>query len=191
MEELILVNERDEEVGIGEKLQVHREGRLHRAFSIFVFDSAGRLLLQKRSASKYHSGGLWSNTCCGHPRPGERTEVAAHRRLREEMNFDCPLQFCSSFIYRAELDHGLIEWELDHIFVGLHDGDPDPDESEADDWEWVGVDELTTGINERPGKFTYWLKVALGQMNLAAMGSVAANQRSRRSGHPTKTNGGD
>jgi len=164
MEELILVNENDEQVGTGEKLQVHREGRLHRAFSIFVFDSLGRLLLQKRAESKYHSGGLWSNTCCGHPRPGEAVEAAARRRLREEMNFDCELRPHSSFIYRAELDNGLVEWELDHILVGAYDDDPVPNRMEADDWQWIGMDELRREVEQRPESFTYWLKVALDRM---------------------------
>jgi isopentenyl-diphosphate Delta-isomerase len=164
MEELILVNENDEQVGTGEKLQVHRDGRLHRAFSIFVFDSLGRLLLQRRAASKYHSGGLWSNTCCGHPRPGETVEAAARRRLREEMNFDCELRPHSSFIYKAELDNGLVEWELDHILVGAYDQDPVPNRQEADDWQWIGMDELRREVGERPESFTYWLKAALDKM---------------------------
>ena len=169
-ERLILVNERDEELGQAEKLQVHREGRLHRAFSIFIFDRGGRLLLQRRASSKYHSGGLWSNTCCGHPRPGESTEAAAHRRLREEMNFDCPLRHRSSFIYRAELDHDLIEWELDHLFVGVYDEDPEPDEAEVEGWQWVGMSELKARMEERPGDFTYWFRVALGELGADAAG---------------------
>lgn len=162
MEELILVDENDEQIGTGEKLQVHREGRLHRAFSIFVFDSMGRVLLQKRAESKYHSGGLWSNTCCGHPRPGETIEEAARRRLREEMNFDCELRLHSSFIYRAELDNDLIEWEFDHILIGTYDDDPAPNRLEADDWRWIGMNELKAEAAKRPESFTYWLKAALG-----------------------------
>ena len=167
MEELILVNENDEEVGSGEKLQVHREGKLHRAFSIFVFDSRNRLLLQKRADTKYHSGGLWSNTCCGHPRPGETTETAAHRRLREEMDFDCELRLCSSFIYRAELDGDLTEWEYDHVLVGRYDAAPRPNPAEVGDWRWVTVDELRAGIDERPEHFTYWLRAALSKIDLS------------------------
>lgn len=162
MEELILVNENDEEIGSGEKIQVHREGQLHRAFSIFVFDSANRLLLQKRAATKYHSGGLWSNTCCGHPQPGETTLAAAHRRLREEMNFDCELRFFSKFTYRVELDNHLIEWEFDHIFVGAHNEDPHPNQAEIEDWHWIDVKELNAQIEQKPDDFTYWLKLALG-----------------------------
>jgi isopentenyl-diphosphate delta-isomerase len=168
MEQLILVNENDEEIGSGEKLQVHREGRLHRAFSIFVFDSRNRILLQKRAATKYHSGGLWSNTCCGHPRPGETTELAAHRRLREEMDFDCELRLCSSFIYKAELDGELTEWEYDHILIGRYDAAPRPNRSEVEDWQWIGVEELRARIEEQPGDFTFWLKIALSKLNPAA-----------------------
>lgn len=169
MERLILVNERDEEVGSGEKLEVHRAGRLHRAFSVFVFDRAGRLLLQKRAATKYHSGGLWSNTCCGHPRPGEPTASAARRRLREEMNFDCELRPCTSFIYKAEVDNELTEWEYDHVLVGRYDDAPDPDTSEVEDWRWMGVDELRAQVDERPEEFTYWLRVAVDTLNLSSI----------------------
>src|SRR2546423_9920022 len=129
-EQLILVDSSDREIGVGEKLETHREGRLHRAFSIFIFDGAGRLLLQKRAPTKYHSGGLWSNTACGHPRPGEETVAAAHRRLREEMGFDCELRAAFGFLYRAELRERLIEHEYDHVFVGEFRGAPAPDVAE-------------------------------------------------------------
>src|SRR5918997_6672888 len=128
-EQVILVDEADREVGTGSKLEAHREGALHRAFSVFVFDRRGRLLLQKRAAGKYHSGGLWSNTCCGHPRPGEATAEAARRRLREEMNFDCELRAAFEFLYRAQFTNKLIEHEYDHVFVGEFGGVFVPDES--------------------------------------------------------------
>src|ERR1041384_1067698 len=117
-EQVVLGDERDLEVGAGEELAVHRSGTLHRAFSIFVFDHAGRVILQRRAGGKYHSAGLWSNTCCGHPRPGEPVETAAHRRLREEMGFDCSLAWSFTFTYRAVLDRGLTEHEVDHVWVG-------------------------------------------------------------------------
>src|SRR4051812_34432219 len=123
-EQLILVDAHDRELGAGEKLQVHLAGALHRAFSIFVFDAAGRLLIQKRAPGKYHSAGLWSNTACGHPRPGEATAPAARRRLREEMGLDCELHEAFEFLYRAELGDALVEHEYDHVFVGTHVGDP-------------------------------------------------------------------
>src|SRR5919205_4313288 len=125
-EELILVDAQDRELGVKEKLQAHVEGALHRAVSVFVFDGGGRLLLQKRAPTKYHSAGLWSNTACGHPRPGESTLAAARRRLREEMGFDCELREAFQFLYRAELDGELVEHEYDHVFVGVHDRDPAP-----------------------------------------------------------------
>src|SRR5687768_17165134 len=117
-EQVILVDEWNREVGADEKLRAHESGALHRAFSVFVFDAAGRLLLQRRARSKYHSGGLWSNTACGHPRPGEGTDEAARRRLREEMGFECGLREAFVFTYRAELEGGLVEHEFDQVFVG-------------------------------------------------------------------------
>lgn len=167
MEQVILVNEEDQEVGVGEKLRVHQDGKLHRAFSIFVFDSAGRLLLQKRALSKYHSAGLWSNTCCGHPRPGETVQEAAHRRLEEEMSFDCRLQLSTSFIYRVELENNLTEWEYDHILIGVHDQSPDPNRLEVSDWEWLEMERLRDRLEKEPGLFTYWLKIALDRLGAA------------------------
>src|ERR671913_2483251 len=147
-EEVILVDEHDRVVGAGEKLRAHREGALHRAFSVFVFDAGGRLLLQKRAREKYHSGGLWSNTACGHPRPGEPTATAARRRLREEMSLDCELREAFEFVYRAELDGALVEHEYDHVFVGTHEGDPAPDPSEVAGWRWVTMGELLRGLSD-------------------------------------------
>ncbi len=160
-EQVILVDERDREVGAGEKLRAHRDGALHRAFSVFVFDGAGRLLLQKRARGKYHSGGLWSNTACGHPRPGEPTDAAARRRLREEMGFDCELREVFDFIYRAELDGALVEHEYDHVFVGTHDAAPAPDPTEVEEWRWVSMSELREGLMEEPQRYSFWLKVAV------------------------------
>lgn len=160
-EQLILVDAHDREVGVGEKLQVHREGALHRAFSVFVFDDAGRLLLQKRASGKYHSGGLWSNTACGHPRPGEATAAAARRRLREEMNFDCELREEFSFLYRAELEGGLVEHEYDHVFAGTYSGRPAPDPAEVEDWEWVTIEELRRAVGREPARYSRWLRIVV------------------------------
>jgi isopentenyl-diphosphate delta-isomerase len=160
-ERVILVDERDRELGTVEKLRAHREGSLHRAFSVFIFDRAGRLLLQKRARGKYHSGGLWSNTACGHPRPGVETRAAARRRLREEMGFDCELREAFEFLYRAELDGALVEHEYDHVFVGTHEGDPAPDPSEVEEWRWVSMGELLRGLSERPELYSRWLKLAV------------------------------
>ena len=160
-EQLIYVDEQDRELGSGGKMLAHQEGLLHRAFSVFVFDAAGRLLLQKRAASKYHSGGLWSNTACGHPRPGEETGAAARRRLREEMGLDCELSEAFAFRYRAEFDNGLVEHEYDHVFFGRHEGDPAPDPSEVEDWRWASPDELSRDLQANPQHYTYWLRLAL------------------------------
>lgn len=160
-EQLILVDAYDREVGVKEKLQTHVEGTLHRAVSVFVFDAKERLLLQKRARTKYHSGGLWSNTACGHPRPGESTLQAAHRRLRDEMGFDCELRAAFEFLYRAELEGALIEHEYDHVFVGTHDGVPTPDPAEVEDWRWVTMDELRHDLRAEPQQYSYWLKIAV------------------------------
>jgi isopentenyl-diphosphate delta-isomerase len=175
-EQVILVDEQDRELGAVEKMQAHRDGALHRAFSVFVFDPAGRLLLQKRAAGKYHSGGLWSNTCCGHPRPGEATVDAARRRLREEMNFDCDLREAFAFLYRAELGGGLVEYEYDHVLIGERAGDPPaPDPSEAEEWRWVSMGELRAGLRGDPARYSRWLKLAVeshGWRRLAALAGV-------------------
>lgn len=160
-EQLILVDEDDRELGVAEKMQAHREGALHRAFSVFVFDHGGRLLMQKRAASKYHSAGLWSNTACGHPRPGETTKDAARRRLREEMGFDCELRAAFEFVYRAEVGGELIEHEYDHVFVGACDRSPAPDPAEVEDWRWVSMDELRRNLNEEPHRYSRWLKLVI------------------------------
>jgi isopentenyl-diphosphate delta-isomerase len=160
-EELILVDAQDRELGVKEKMEAHVEGALHRAFSVFIFDSEKRLLLQKRARTKYHSGGLWSNTACGHPRPGEATLAAAQRRLREEMGFDCELREAFEFLYRAELDGALIEHEYDHVFVGTHEGEPAPDPSEVEGWRWITMDELRRRLTDEPEHYSYWLKAAV------------------------------
>lgn len=160
-EKVILVDPKDRELGVAEKMQAHIDGSLHRAFSVFVFDNDGRLLLQRRAREKYHSGGLWSNTACGHPRPGETTIAAAHRRLREEMGFDCALHEAFAFLYRAEMDGALVEHEYDHVFVGAYDGEPAPDPSEAEDWRWVDLDELRRELKEESQRYSFWLKAAV------------------------------
>lgn len=160
-EQVVLVDAEDREIGVGAKDHVHRCGSLHRAFSIFVFDGRGNLLLQRRANSKYHSAGLWSNTCCGHPRPGESTRTAPHRRLREEMGFDCDLVDIFSFIYRAELENGIVEHEYDHVFLGEYDGTPSVDPMEVAEWKFVPMSTLIPDIGARPDDYTYWLKAIL------------------------------
>jgi isopentenyl-diphosphate Delta-isomerase len=163
MEQVILVDEGDYEVGCTEKHQAHVEGRLHRAFSIFIFDSKQRLLLQKRAKTKYHSADLWSNTCCGHPRPGESTQAAAHRRLKEEMNFDCELQEVFGFLYRVEFENKLIEHEYDHVLVGEFNSVPVVNKSEVQAWRWLSLEKLLSDSQRFPQDYTYWLRMIIGE----------------------------
>lgn len=163
-ERVILVDADDVVVGSEEKLRAHETGVLHRAFSVFVVDDRGRVLLQRRAPGKYHSAGLWSNTCCGHPRPGEDVAAAAARRLREEMGISCDLSARGRFQYRADLGNGLVEHELDHLFVGRFTGDPTPDLSEASEWAWVPWTEVEADTARRPERFSAWLPHALGAM---------------------------
>jgi isopentenyl-diphosphate delta-isomerase len=163
-EKVILVDKNDKEIGMGEKLKIHQEGKLHRAFSIFVFNSKGELLLQQRAKSKYHSGGLWTNTCCSHPRPGEPIEKAIHRRLKEEMGFDCDLKEIFSFTYKSKLDNDIFEHELDHVFVGKFNGKPMPNPTEVDKWKWVGLEELKKDIQKNPDNYSYWLKASIDKI---------------------------
>jgi isopentenyl-diphosphate Delta-isomerase len=159
-EKVVLVDPDDNPIGTAPKLQAHLEGRLHRAISVFVFNDRGEMLLQRRAESKYHSGGLWSNTCCSHPRPGEETIAAADRRLREEMGFQTPLEAAFTFLYRAELEAGLVENELDHVFVGTTDAEPMPDPREVDAWRWIDPTDLRRELAEHPETFTAWFPIA-------------------------------
>jgi isopentenyl-diphosphate delta-isomerase len=163
-EYILTVDEKDNVTGKEEKIKAHREGILHRAFSIFVFNSKGELLLQKRAESKYHSGGLWTNTCCSHQRADENLEEAIHRRLKEEMGFDCELKEAFTFTYRVKFDNGLFENEYDHVFFGKFDGKPEPNPKEVDDWKWVSLEELKKDIEENPDDYTYWLKVSIDRV---------------------------
>lgn len=157
---VILVDQADREQGTMEKLQAHREGRLHRAFSVFVLNRAGAVLLQRRAESKYHSGGLWSNTCCGHPRPGEAVSRAAARRLREEMGLDLALQAVGAFRYEARVGD-LIEHEYDHVLVGRSDAPPRPDPAEVSAWRWTPLEELRADLTAHPERYSAWLPQAL------------------------------
>lgn len=158
--EVVLVDADDVEVGRAEKVAAHRSGALHRAFSVFVFDKTGRVLLQRRASGKYHSGGLWSNTCCGHPLPGESVEAAAKRRLFEEMGFICDLAPVSRFIYRAELGGGMVEHEVDHVLRGTWSSTPSPNPAEVENWLWISPTELDEALRANPGRFTAWLPLA-------------------------------
>ncbi len=163
-EHVVLVDPMGREIGTEEKLKAHREGKLHRAFSIFIFNTLGELLLQKRSETKYHSGGLWTNACCSHPRLGESHYCAARRRLNEEMGFDCDLTELFSFIYHAKLENNLFEHELDHVFVGRYNGQPVPNPDEVDDWKWMDIGKLKRDVGENPEHYTYWFKLVLNRV---------------------------
>lgn len=156
---VVLVDESDQEIGRMEKLEAHRRGLLHRALSVFVFNHSGELLLHRRAIEKYHSGGLWTNTCCSHPRPEEEVADAAVRRLREEMGMECTLTRSFDFIYRAELDHDLIEHELDHVFIGYTDHSPQPDPAEVMDWKWMSREALLKRLESHPEEFTAWFRL--------------------------------
>lgn len=162
-EQVILVDQSDRPLGIAEKMAAHQQGLLHRAFSIFVLNSRGQLLLQKRASSKYHSGGLWTNTCCSHPRPTESVLEAAHRRLNEEMGFTCSLTEIFSFIYHAPLDQGLIEYEFDHVLLGSYDGLPVLNPVEAEAWQWQDLTSLKQDLLDHPDLYTYWLRACFEQ----------------------------
>lgn len=161
---VILVDEHDNELGVLDKLLAHRTGVLHRAFSVFVFNSRGELLLQQRADGKYHSGGLWSNTCCSHPREGEETADAASRRLREEMGMVCDTVFQFRFIYRVDFDNGLTEHELDHVYFGTSDAPPVPDDLEVKAWKYLTLEQLEKEIRLYPQYFTAWLRICLPEV---------------------------
>ncbi|MEY3398352.1 MAG: hypothetical protein RL220_946 [Bacteroidota bacterium] len=159
--QVVLVNDSDEELGVMDKLAAHEEGVLHRAFSVFVFNRRGELLIHQRALDKYHSGGLWTNTCCSHPGPGERVKNAAQRRLLEEMGFTTPLVKAFDFVYRAEFGNGLIEHEFDHVFIGHADVDPNPVPEEVADWKYVSRRNLKLWMEQSPEDFTAWFRLSV------------------------------
>lgn len=159
-EQLILVDAADRDIGFALKLPAHEQGLLHRAFSVFVVNRRGEILMQRRAAVKYHSAGRWSNTCCGHPRPGERVEAAALRRLGEEMGIACELKPVAVFQYRADVGHGLVENEIDHLFVGVCDDVPQPAPEEVDAWTYVAPGTLAANLARAPGDFSAWFPMA-------------------------------
>src|SRR5215210_6379041 len=189
--EIILVDENDDPLGFETKLKAHENGgKLHRAFSIFVFNAEGKLLLQRRAEEKYHFSGLWTNTCCGHPKRGEKLQEAVHRRLREEFGFDTVLEEAFSFLYRAsDARSGLSEYEFDHVFFGQFDGEPRPDPDETGDWKWVGLVELMVDLENSPHDYTPWFKIAVHQVieKLPGFGIATASipERSDQDNPPT------
>lgn len=157
--QVILVNELDQELGHMDKLEAHQQGLLHRAFSIFIFNSQGELLLQQRALNKYHSARVWSNTCCSHPQPGENLINSAQNRLQEEMGFTCALKEAFSFIYQCTLENNLVEHELDYVLIGKHTGQTiQPNPEEVMNYQWISGHELSLQLQRHPENFSYWLK---------------------------------
>jgi len=163
---VILVDESDREKGEMEKLEAHRKGLLHRAYSVFVFNNKGEVLLQKRSEKKYHSAGLWTNACCSHPQPGEDTIQSAKERLYMEMGIKGNLDFHSKFIYKSEFENGLTEYEVDHLFVCHSDVVPKVDPGEVAEWRYVSPRELCDEIMYSPEKFTTWFRIIVERQGI-------------------------
>ena len=163
---VILVDSNDNAIGTMEKMEAHHKGLLHRAFSILLFNSEGKTLIQKRSGTKYHSAGLWTNTCCSHPQPGEKIEDAARRRLNEEMGIDVATKFAYKFIYKATLNQELTEHEVDHVFVGTYDGEPRINRKEVEDWKYADLKWIKKDMEENPDNYTYWFKLIVNDPNL-------------------------
>lgn len=160
MEQVILVNEHDEITGVMEKMEAHKKALLHRAFSVFVFNDKNELLMQRRATDKYHSGGLWTNTCCSHPRPGEDVLAAAMRRLYEELGFTTTLSKAFQFKYRADFENGIAEHELDHVLTGYYNGKVFPNPKEVSEIAWWSPQTLATQMEEQPETFTAWFNIA-------------------------------
>ncbi len=158
-EKVILVNEKDEQIGLMEKIEAHEKALLHRAFSVFVFNGKNELMIQQRAHSKYHSPGLWTNTCCSHQREGETNIEAGKRRLKEEMGFKTDLKDTISFIYKAPFDNGLTEHEFDHILVGNFEGQPDLNPDEVAAWKWMSLEDIQKDMQENPDIYTEWFKI--------------------------------
>jgi isopentenyl-diphosphate delta-isomerase len=158
-EQVILVDEHDNAIGLMEKMEAHRLAKLHRAFSVFAMNDKNEILLQRRALHKYHSGGLWTNTCCSHPRDGENVEEAAKRRLMEEMGFTCDVKRIFSFIYKAELDNDLTEHELDHVLIARWNDDPNVNPDEVDSFDWQSVEWVATDMKNNPDRYTVWFKI--------------------------------
>jgi len=159
-QKVILVDEHDNEQGVMDKMEAHQKGLIHRAFSIFIFNYRGEMLLQQRAFNKYHSAGLWSNSCCSHPQPGEEIKDAAARRLKEELGFSTPLEKIFDFIYQVSFENGLVENEFDHVFVGHYDGEIKIDLEEVNDYVFKPMDEIGRELKTRQGNYTEWFKIS-------------------------------
>jgi len=162
--DLILVNENDEPIGKMEKMEVHLKGLLHRAYSVFILNEKGEMLLQKRAAGKYHSPGLWTNACCSHPQPGQEVIPAAAIRLQEEMGFTTSLEKAFDFIYKASFDNGLTEYEFDHVLLGNYDGPIHPNHEEVADYRYLSLTEIKKLVQSNPSEYTPWFKIAIPKL---------------------------
>ena len=158
-EKVILVNSNDEPIGLMPKMEAHEKALLHRAFSVFVINSNNELMLQQRALQKYHSPGLWTNTCCSHQRDGEENIEAGLRRLQEEMGFETPLEYLFNFIYKAPFDNGLTEHELDHVMLGRYEGDPSINLEEVASWKWMDIDLIHADLINNPADYTVWFAI--------------------------------
>jgi isopentenyl-diphosphate Delta-isomerase len=164
LQRVILVNEKDEPLGIMEKMEAHKKAVLHRAFSVFVFNNKGEMLLQQRALKKYHSPGLWSNACCSHPQPGEETIMAAERRVQEELGIQIPIQKQFHFIYKAQFENGLTEHEFDHVFTGIYNFTPQINKDEVKDTCYKSMNDIKQSIQSHPQKYTEWFKIAFPEI---------------------------
>lgn len=160
---VILVNENDEQIGTMPKLEAHEKALLHRAFSVFIFNSKGEVLMQQRAKNKYHSGSLWTNTCCSHPFPGEETKVAANRRLMEEMGIKASLDYVFKFQYKAAFDNELTEHEIDHVFVGKSDEIPSINPDEVASYKYMTIHEIQRDIARLPDNYTIWFRIIFAE----------------------------
>lgn len=177
---IILVDENDNQIGTEEKLIVHQKGLLHRAFSVFVFNEKSELLLQQRAASKYHSAGLWSNTCCSHFHPDETMEIFVKRRMVEEIGFSCSLKMIYKFIYKVRLENSLIEHELDYVFIGLSNESPILNPKEAQDYKWISLSDVYIAIQKNPDQYSHWFKIIINDSRF---------QKTIRETYPEKIHG--
>lgn len=162
-EKVILVSKNDDQLGLMGKMEAHEKGVLHRAFSVFVFNNKGELLLQQRALEKYHSPGLWTNTCCSHQRDGESNIDAGKRRLQEEMGFSCALEEVFWFVYKASFENGLTEHELDHVMVGYYQDNPEINKEEVASFKWMSLEDIKADILNQPGLYTEWFKIIFNE----------------------------
>lgn len=176
-EYILTVDDQDRETGYMEKMEVHKKGVLHRAFSVMIFNDKGETLLQKRAKCKYHSPGLWSNSCCSHQRKGGSLAEAVIRRIKEELGITCDCKEVFQFKYLAEFDNGLIEHELDHVFIGHYNGNVIPNEEEVEEIRWVPLDKLNKEMIEHPEQFTYWFKILMKQPTMQLIGQQISEDK--------------